>query len=182
MISYEFESAFEKTVGLEGGYTNNPNDLGGPTNYGITQIVAKKHGYTGDMKDLPLATAKIIYQLDYWNPLRLDDVSVISKELSIELFDTGVNQGVVVAGKHLQRSLNVLNRQAKDYIDLVMDGNIGPKTIDALRKYYGLRGKNGVTVLYRMLNCLQGARYVEIAEAREANEEFMFGWFLNRIN
>lgn len=181
MVNYTFDSAFERTVGLEGGYSDNPNDLGGPTKYGITEQVARRHGFTGSMKELSFNLAKLIYQSDYWNPMRLDDIAILSKDVAEELFDTGVNQGVKQAGTYLQRSLNVLNRQGKDYADLKIDGNIGPKTIAAFISLVGKRGHDGKIVLLRMLNSLQGARYIEISEAREANEEFIFGWFLNRV-
>jgi lysozyme family protein len=40
--------------------------------------------------------------------------------------------GVGTASIFLQRSLNVLNRQARDYADIKVDGWIGTKTIAAL--------------------------------------------------
>jgi len=36
-------------------------------------------------------------------------------------------------------------------------------------------------VLLTALNCSQGARYLELAEGREKNEDFLFGWVLNRV-
>jgi len=32
------------------------------------------------------------------------------------------------------------------------------------------------------LNCLQGAFYVELAEKREKDERFVYGWLLNRVH
>ena len=49
------------------------------------------------------------------------------------------------------------------------------QTIDALRRLLAVRGAAGETVLLRALNSLQGARYIEIAEGRQANEGFVFG-------
>lgn len=50
----------------EGGYVNDPNDLGGATNYGITEKVAREWGYQGDMRDLPRIVAYQIYEQRYY--------------------------------------------------------------------------------------------------------------------
>jgi len=89
--------------------------------------------------------------------------------------------GVPVSARFLQRALNVLNRRGKDYPDLKVDGHVGRRTVAALTAYLKKRGSAGETVLYRMLNALQGARYVKLAERYEKNEEFEHGWFANRV-
>jgi hypothetical protein len=38
-----------------------------------------------------------------------------------------------------------------------------------------------VEVMLKTLNCLQGARYIELAEHRQKNEEFVFGWIRARV-
>ena len=48
---------------VEGGYADDPADLGGKTNLGITEAVARRHGYTGDMRDLTDSLAYHIYYL-----------------------------------------------------------------------------------------------------------------------
>jgi lysozyme family protein len=177
-----FAYAFEHTIGLEGGYSDNPNDRGGKTKYGITEKVARAHGYKGDMKDLPLDTAKAIAKSQYWDTLRLDDVCVLSPTVAHELFDTGYNTGVGVAGQFLQRTLNALNRKASDYGDVTVDGIVGPLTVACLREFLKRRGKTGEKVLLTALNALQGSRYIEISESRPDNEAFTFGWFANRVS
>lgn len=176
-----FETAFQKVVMVEGGYSDHPSDTGGRTQFGITEAVARAHGYAGDMKDLPLGTAKALYKAQYWDTLHLDLIAAISEPIAHELFDTGVNQGVGIAGFFLQRALTALNRQGKDYPDLKADGVVGPMTISALRAYATRRGKDGETVLLRLLNAQQGERYLSITEGRAANEDFLFGWALRRL-
>jgi len=176
-----FDEAFERVVGIEGKYSNNPNDSGGETMYGITAAVAKAHGYVGAMRNMPIGVAQAIYRAQYWDLLRLDDIARVSIPIAHELFDTAVNCGVGKAGTFLQRSLNVLNRGGRDYPDLTVDGVVGPMSVDALRRLLNARGSNGQTVMLRALNALQGAHYVALGEARAKDEDFEFGWFLNRV-
>jgi len=88
-----FDTSIEPILQIEGGYTDNPADSGGPTKYGITEHVARANGYQGPMQDLPESMAKSIYKLQYWDPLRLDDISALSSNVADELFDTAVNAG-----------------------------------------------------------------------------------------
>jgi lysozyme family protein len=105
-----------------------------------------------------------------------------SARVAAELFDTGVNMGPAVAATFLQRALTALNRNAKDYPDLVPDGKIGSSTLGALDAFLALRGQaSGETVLMRALEALQGERYLRLAERRPANEAFLYGWLANRV-
>lgn len=169
-------------IAVEGGYVNDPNDSGGETNYGITIKVARENGYFGNMKDMPREVAVRIYETRYWDINRLSEIEMLSPRIAEELADTGVNMGVGRAGVFLQRSLNVLNQMGTHYPDIATDGKIGPGTIKALKDFLARRGKEGETVLYRMLNCLQGAGYVELAEKRVKDETFIFGWYKNRVS
>lgn len=176
----DFEKMIQEVLGVEGGWSDHPSDRGGKTMYGITEAVARSYGYTGSMRDLPLDTALSIYRSRYWNPLNLDKVVKIRRSIAHELLDTGINQGVGRAAEYLQRSLNALNRQQKDYADIIVDGDIGPATINALKAFLDFRGYKGEVVLLRALNALQGAFYIGIADGRK-NEDFLFGWLLNRV-
>lgn len=168
-------------IDREGGYVNNLADKGGATCWGITEAVARKSGYAGDMRALPRGFAEAIYMQQYVIAPGFDKVLAVSPAIGEELVDTGVNMGVSHPGPWLQRILNALNQQAKLFPDLVVDGQLGPATISALKAVLAKRGKDGETVIMRALNCLQGARYLEITEAREKNEAFYFGWLLNRV-
>ena len=165
----------------EGGYVDHPDDRGGPTNFGITHTVALAAGWTGSMRDLPRERAIAIYRRRYWTLPRFDAVAEIAPRIAAELFDTGVNMGPGVAAAFLQRALNALNRQGRDWPDLVVDRAIGGATLDALRRLLAVRGRAGEATLLKALNALQGARYIELAEGRQANESFLYGWLSSRV-
>ena len=169
-------------IDREGDYVNHPADKGGPTCFGITEAVARAHGFAGAMKNLPRDEAAAIYRRLYWLRPRFDQVARRSSRIAAELFDTGVNMGPAVATTFLQRALTALNRNAKDYADLTPDGRVGPLTLHALDVFLETRGKKGgETVLMRALEALQGERYLRLAERRPANEAFLYGWLANRI-
>ena len=165
----------------EGGYVNDPSDSGGETKYGITKRVARSYGFKGKMRNLTRDYAYMIYSKMYWHKLHLDTIEDLSLLIAEEMADTGVNMGVGRAGEFLQRSLNVLNNRGQYYNDLIVDGAVGQKTVNALKSFLSLRGAKGEAVLYKMLNALQGAFYVKLAERRVKDEKFMFGWFNNRV-
>lgn len=177
-----FAAAWARTHSAEGGYSNNPADPGGATNHGVTEAVARRFGYVGDMRDLPLEVATAIAKRAYWDPLRLDSVAAISPEVAAELFDTNFNLWWPAAGLFLQRSLNALNRQGKDYADQPEDGQIGAGTLSALASFIAVRGKvTGTRVLVALLNAQQACDYLRQCGANPAKEEFLFGWLVNRV-
>lgn len=65
--------------------------------------------------------------------------------------------------------------------DLIVDGDVGNRTIRALEAFIAIRGEDGEEVLYKMLNSLQGAFYITLSERRSKDEKFIFGWFKNRV-
>ena len=176
------EQYIDHIIRVEGGYVDHPNDRGGPTNFGITEQVARAFGFSGDMRNLPLTFARQIYRERYWLQPRFHEVDRISPRVAQELLDTGVNMGTGVAGRFLQRALNVLNAQARHYPDIAVDGAIGQMTLQALREYLRRRGEDGETVLLRMLNGQQAVRYIEIAERNVTQEDFTHGWLLHRVS
>lgn len=177
-----FDPAFTKTLGLEGGYTNNPKDKGGPTKWGITEAEARNYGYTGDMKDLPVETAKLIYKSNYWNRLMLD--SVIDQTIANEVFDSAVNCGVGTVAGWIQEALNALSKADGDNVPLFptlkVDNYFGPVTLGVLNQCLSI-SPGFVKVLLETLNCLQGAYYVHATEKNERLRAFFFGWIANRV-
>lgn len=170
-------------IRAEGGYSDNPNDSGGKTCWGITEAVARSNNYFGDMRDLPKDFARSIYYKIYVVKPKFDRVLLLSDSIASELVDTGVNMGTATACIMLQRALNAFNNGGKLYADLLPDGDCGDKTINALAAYLKARlSDDGERVLLVALNCLQGARYIDIAAGNVKNEAFAFGWMKNRVS
>jgi lysozyme family protein len=168
----------DEIIDREGGYVNDPSDSGGETNWGITIATARAYGYKAPMERMTRVQAFEIYTKRYWDKMNGDRLQALSEAVCEEVIDSGVNMGTHRAVRFLQRSLNVLNNRGRHYADLTVDGNAGALTMSALAHFLTTRNEE---VLVRMLNCLQGAFYVELAERREKDEKFVYGWFINRV-
>jgi lysozyme family protein len=177
----DVDELIDDVIGREGGYSNHPADRGGATRWGITEAVARAHGYRGDMRSFPRDEAVGIYRRIYWIRPGFDRVGEIASKIAAELFDTGVNMGPSVAVSFLQRALNALNRGASDYADIVPGVRVDDATIAALSTFLSKRAPHGEGVLMKALEALQGERYLNLAERRPANEAFLYGWLANRL-
>lgn len=108
-----FAEAFDRLMGNEGGYSCNPADPGGETNWGIS----KRSYPTLDIKNLTREKARDIYYQDFWLPIggqdRYDGVA-------FQLFDFAVNSGISTAIRKYQKALGVAD-----------DGHFGPASIAA---------------------------------------------------
>lgn len=160
------------------GYVDHPDDPGGETNYGVTRNVALENGYAGSMRDIPYTKVLEIYRKKYWDDLRGDEIP--DQEIAEELFDTGVNCGMPLVKRFLQRTLNVLNVKGTRYPDLVVDGVVGPKTLAMLNQALAVAPWYRLCLL-RALDSLQCVRYIELAERDEKFESFMPGWLWARV-
>ena len=114
-----FDQAFHKLLGHEGGFVDHPSDPGGATNWGVTQAVARANGYTGHMRNFPVDQAKAIYRRMYWDAVRAEE---LPPGLRYAVFDAAVNSGPRQAIKWLQRAVG-----ASD------DGVIGGQTLAMAR-------------------------------------------------
>jgi len=110
-----FDLAFERLIGHEGGYVWHEKDPGGETKFGIS-----KRSYPGeDISGLTLNMAKQIYMRDYWGPSGCD---AVPDAIKFDLFDMAVNSGVQAAVKCLQRAVGV-----------TPDGVLGSVTLQAVQ-------------------------------------------------
>lgn len=129
-----FSAALTKLLQHEGGYADHRADPGGKTAWGITEAVARSHGYAGHMRDMPKAVAELIYRRAYWDAIRAEQLPAA---LRFHVFDAAVNSGVRQAVQWLQTAAGV-----------APDGILGPVTLAAVRgadpqqlarRYSGLR-------------------------------------------
>lgn len=187
-MSY-FDVAYEKTMGHEGGYVNDPDDAGGETYKGISRkynpswvgwrtidIYKTEPDFpeTLDMSGELQHQVKELYKQMYFDPYRGDDMP---EALAIEMFDTAVNMGIGRAIRFLQSSLNLLNRNGAIFPDMVEDGAYGPTTHKCLMKY--LRGDR-LDILLKFMNVFQGYHYIEYMRKSPTQEKYARGWF-NRV-
>lgn len=119
-----FDEAFDRLMGNEGGYVNNPADPGGETNFGITwPILLQAVGLGIVPPNTTIATlqrdqAKAIYRVFFWEKGGMDK---FDPALAFQVFDFAVNSGIETAIRKLQKAAGVAD-----------DGHVGPLTIAAV--------------------------------------------------
>ncbi len=128
-----FEQCLAVVLDKEGGFSDHPQDRGGPTNMGITwKTFADWKGIDAaglspegretlisDLKALTRREVAEIYRSNYWLPMRCGD---LPGPAALMLFDFGVNAGPRTAVKALQRAVGVTD-----------DGSVGPITLASVR-------------------------------------------------
>lgn len=187
----EFLTAHKATAQIEGGYANDPDDNGGETFAGIARqsfpawkgwpaIDAYKKQFGGRNADAINKAAATdsdlqqqvlnFYKSNFWDVLQLDAIN--DQRTANELYDTGVNMGTGRAALFFQRVLNACNRNGNAFQDLALDGSIGVRTIVAFNNL-SLQDKY---MVWKLLNCLQGAKYIDICEHNPTQKKFMRSW------
>ncbi len=173
----EFSFALENTIAAEGLFSDHDLDPGGATRYGITEAVARRHGYKFDMRVLPVEIAVLIYYEKYWQVQHLSKVR--SRYIAAEIFDTSVNAGPWWGGAITQSALVLFGH------DVAVDGRIGPATLAAINSELPKYERH----LYAALNGMQFVKYAVkwrmafravIAIVRRADSDhrraFIRGW------
>lgn len=170
----------------EGLYVDHKADRGGPTMRGVTQDVARKAGYKGDMRVFPqsceteqdVCADKIYYETYILKP-GIVPILQLSPPVADEMFDTGVNMGPYYGGLFLQKSLNdVCTISPK----LTVDGRVGPGTQTRFKVCQANIGK--VTFCKKMVTAMDGYqkdRYDAIVRNNPSQKVFYKGWINHRI-
>lgn len=162
-----FDEAVEKVIQLEGGYVDHPADAGGPTKYGITERLARKYGYEGDMRDLSISEAKEIYRVAFWEKYDLNEID--HSGLAGRIFSFGINAGMKRVIRKLQEGYNLLTNSS-----ISEDGLIGPETLKAINSF------SKPDRLLDVLKSLQAEYYLDIVRNNSSQHVFLAGW-LNRV-
>lgn len=123
--SPEFDIAFERVIGHEGGFQADPRDRGNWTGgaFGQGDLNGTKFGISAmsypdlDIRGLTPDQAKAIYWKEWWLPLKMERMP---QALPYQLFDAAINHGKHRASMLLQHAVRTTT-----------DGAIGPKTLAA---------------------------------------------------
>ena len=149
MPSAPFDLALDHVLREEGGYSNDPDDDGGETKYGISKSAHPEV----DIASLSLDQAAAIYRRDYWDRCRCEEMP---RGLDLALFDAAVNQGAVAAIRMLQEAVGV-----------TPDGVLGPRTMMAVAC--------APTPIARFME-RRATRYVSTVRARSTQIKYLAGW------
>lgn len=168
----------DNIIEREGGYVDDPDDGGGPTNMGITlETLAawreKQRRGVGakvtawDVKRLDRAEAYAIYYHEYVTGPGFDQIKNITlRELVV---DFGVHSGQPRAGRMLQMAVNRHEGRT-----LKVDGEVGPKTLAAVN---GLPGAS-LGVIYMGLRVAFMGRVIT---NKRSQAKWAAGW-MNRAD
>lgn len=168
---------------VEGGYVNDPADPGGATNYGVTEAVARDHGYTGDMRDFPKTCevegevcAESIYREDYIDKPGFTPLVYIDPAVGEEVIDTAVNMGPSRPSRYFQRALNEVCGTF-----VAVDGKIGPSTVGNWLICRLERGPPACVAMLDALDRMQEAEYDRLVRVNPRLKRFRKGWQNHRI-
>jgi len=128
MAAENYPALFDRALGHEGGYTNDPRDPGNWTGgkVGVGKLLGTKFGIAAntfpdlDIKNLTAEHARKIYKDLYWDKVKGDELPA---GIDWAVFDYAINSGPFRAIVGLQRALGVAD-----------DGKLGPVTLEAIRK------------------------------------------------
>jgi lysozyme family protein len=156
-----FDECLAFTLREEGGYSNDPLDHGGATNFGITQKTLsdwRGHEVSAvDVEHLTEVEAGRIYRDKYWDTISGDE---LPRGVNLMLFDFGINSGWGTAARMLQRIL-----------DTDADGHIGPDTL-ALVEHHDPE------LLIGTLEQEQTTFYENLVKQEPQQKAFLKGWLL----
>lgn len=178
-----FNKCLQFTMGNEGGYSNDPDDRGGPTSRGgvtlaeLRRLSAEVHDHDWDKNDDGLIDEQDLAQLSdddllaayakYYNNY-MDDLQ--SDVVAIKLFDFGFNMGPRSATKLLQLAINAMSRS----IHVEVDGILGKNTVMVANTLQ----EQSLTVMLMD----EAIRHYQAIVARNPSQaKFIKGW-TNRAN
>ena len=155
----------------EGGYSNDKNDPGGVTKYGISLRYLKDQGIDidgdhdsdcDDIKNMTKQNASDIYKKYWWDKYKYNAIQNLT--VATKIFDLSVNMGASAAHKIVQNAINDLITKP-----IAVDGILGNKTRDFLNS---LPEED----LMDNIRSLAAKRYEYIAAKNPKLKVFLKGW------
>lgn len=160
-MTERFKQALDYVIQNEGDtYIDNPMDSGGPTKFGVTQIMYSKflgREVSGqDIEALTFEKVSPFYENFYWSPVRGDQISDSPKATA--LFDTAVLYGPARA-----------NSMAQKISNSKVDGIMGENSLHAVNL---VQPEIFILKLYIQIR----DRIDEVIKLNRKNEIFRKGW------
>jgi lysozyme family protein len=178
-----FNKAFDISMGHEGLYSNDPDDIGKETYRGISrnfhptwsgwEIIDKNKNNLKQVFNILDKQTRNFYLREFWLKCNCDN---LNPDIAIELFDSSINCEWITACKWLQQSINFLNKNQQIYKDIKVDGFIGSETLNSLKSCLQHYGEDYVKLILKIMNILQGYHYLELMRKFPVNEKYI-GWF-----
>lgn len=168
MSSFLF--AVNQLLAEEGGLSEDPNDEGGITNFGISYRFFKSihpNATPDDIRNLKEVDAINIYQINFWNLSRWDEIS--SQVIANQALDMHVNMGMAPATKIIQRACCAVY---EDHHTLLDDGIFGNKTLKVVNN-------SDVLLLSTAIKSERAGYYRDIVSRNPSHQSHLDGW-LNR--
>jgi lysozyme family protein len=159
-VSALLARVLETTFGLEGGFSDDPSDKGGRTQWGIAE---KRHPELWALGP-PTKAAATQFYTGLWNECGsayLESAGLI--ELAHNLFDMAVNAGPKRAVVLLQRAAGIAD----------LDGILGPLTLSAVRALAAAFGEPALRNAYLLERV---AFYTRLVARDPSQQKFFRGW------
>lgn len=170
----DFHQAMRDLNEKEGGAVNHHYDKGGQTYRGISRKYHPDWPGWALLDSGQSADSHVdhFYRENYWNPTK--GAANPSQLIANEVFEQAVHQSPRIAARRLQRVLNAANKEGSRWADIVPDGAVGAKTLEALTAALQY---NYEAEIWGMLNSLHGVYLLERIEDDPTQEAFAIGWF-----
>ena len=150
-----FPQIFEYLINIERGYSNDPDDPGKETKYGISSRSFPNE----DIKNLTKYRAMELYRVHYWEKYKCNQINSII--LAAEIFVAVVNVNAVKVIGYLQKACNVLGAELQE------DGLMGPKTLSFLNSFKHPKA---------IISGLEGEMYKHYVD--QGKKKYISGWLI----
>jgi lysozyme family protein len=172
----EFKTSLQKTLNHEGGYVNDPDDLGKETYKGISRASHSKWSGWSSIdkyksktdfpsildKDIELQKqVELFYLYEFWLLLKADQIA--NQITADSIFDFAVNAGI---NKSVQLTQSIIGTK--------VDGFIGEQTLQKLNSLDFGYFQPAFTIA-------KISHYISIIQKRPTNKKYLYGWIIRAL-